>query len=227
MANNVTTTSGLPQTNTVVATDRLVVLYQANTSAPSTRTITVNNFVNAISISSSSIKNSNNKSLTVDANGNVELPGGGLIGNYIENNPSSGIDLYGYVNANTTYAPNTDITSYVSLTYSLDGNASNSNTTGYAYLAGYSNSSSNNYNNISFIVQLPNSNTTLFPGKTLGWEFFSEDNNFGLLWPDGTTQKTAYNIVGPYANSTTAAAGGVAVKSLYYDTNGNVKIRLS
>lgn len=82
MANNVTTTSGLPQTNTVVATDRLVVLYQANTSAPSTRTITVNNLVNAISTNiSGPYSNSTTaaaggvavKSLYYDTNGNVKI----------------------------------------------------------------------------------------------------------------------------------------------------------
>jgi hypothetical protein len=226
MTDNARKTSELPTANTIGSSDRLVFLYQANTSTPSTRTITVNSFVNSISISS--IKNSNNKSLTVDANGNIELPGGGLVGNYIENTVSNGLDLYGYVDANTVYNfGNVDITSYVSLTYSIDGNASNSNTTGYAYLAGYSNGSSNNYNNISFIVQLPNSNTTLYPSGSAYIEFFSEGNNVGLTWPDGTFQTTAYKISGPYANSTTAAAGGIAINGLYYDSDGNVKIRLT
>lgn len=37
-------TSELPTANTIGSSDRLVFLYQANTSAPSTRTITVSHF---------------------------------------------------------------------------------------------------------------------------------------------------------------------------------------
>jgi hypothetical protein len=34
-------------------------------------------------------------------------------------------------------------------------------------------------------------------------------------------------ILGPFANNTDANTGGVALKSLYYDSSGNVKIRLT
>jgi hypothetical protein len=34
-------------------------------------------------------------------------------------------------------------------------------------------------------------------------------------------------ILGPFANNTAANTGGVALNSLYYDSSGNVKIRLT
>ena len=55
MASNAVTVSQLPQTNTVISTDRIVVLYNASGNTAlgntSTRTIAVNNFVNSISSS--------------------------------------------------------------------------------------------------------------------------------------------------------------------------------
>ena len=44
MTDNARKTSELPTANTIGRSDRLVFLYQANTSAPSTRTIAVSNF---------------------------------------------------------------------------------------------------------------------------------------------------------------------------------------
>jgi len=44
MTDNAKKTSELATSNTIASSDRLVFLYQANTSSPSTRTITVRNF---------------------------------------------------------------------------------------------------------------------------------------------------------------------------------------
>ena len=35
------------------------------------------------------------------------------------------------------------------------------------------------------------------------------------------------SVTGPYANDTAAASGGIAINSLYYDSTGTVKIRLT
>lgn len=48
MTDNAKRTSELPTANTIGSSDRLVFLYQANTSSPSTRTITRQNFMASI-----------------------------------------------------------------------------------------------------------------------------------------------------------------------------------
>jgi hypothetical protein len=61
------------------------------------------------------------------------------------------------------------------------------------------------------------------------WDFSPQ----GILnAPAGAQIKFSDNTVitsirGPYVNDTAASSGGVALKSLYYDSSGNVKIRLT
>jgi hypothetical protein len=120
---------------------------------------------------------------------------------------SNGLDLY------STAADNA---AWVSLSYSHTGNdAANASTTGYAWL-----NVGTVANTISFNVQLPADDASTF-----FWSFRGADG--ALEFPDATLQTTAYNISGPFADDSEAAAGGVALNGLYYDASGNVKIRLT
>lgn len=79
MTDNARKVSELPTANTVASSDRLVFLYNANTGAPSTRTITVSNFTtNLVSgpYASDSAANTAGvplKGLYYDSSGNVKI----------------------------------------------------------------------------------------------------------------------------------------------------------
>lgn len=79
MTDNAKKTSELATANTIASSDRLVFLYQANSSAPSTRTITVRNFTtNLVSGPYASDAAANTagvplNGLYYDASGNVKI----------------------------------------------------------------------------------------------------------------------------------------------------------
>lgn len=79
MTDNAKKTSELATANTIAGSDRLVFLYQANSSAPSTRTITVKNFTtNLISGPYTNDATANTAGVALnglyyDASGNVKI----------------------------------------------------------------------------------------------------------------------------------------------------------
>lgn len=79
MTDNAKKTSELATANTVAGSDRLVFLYQANSSSPSTRTITVKNFTtNLVSGPYASDAAANTAGVALlglyyDASGNVKI----------------------------------------------------------------------------------------------------------------------------------------------------------
>ena len=204
MTDNARKTSELPTANTIGNSDRLVFLYQANTSAPSTRTITANNFANSVSISR--LRNGN-ATLTMSNTGIVTVTTGNTVGYIGDVELADGIDVY------ATAAQNS---SWVTLAYSHSGNsASNTSLTGYAWLA-----NGQIANTVDFNIALPTPN-----GTSYVWAFTGANST--ISFPDGSAQNTAYAIAGPYADDAAAATGGIALNGLYYTAAGNVKIRLS
>ena len=141
MTDNARKTSELPTANTIGNSDRLVFLYQANTSAPSTRTITANNFANSVSISR--LRNGN-ATVSLANTGIISIPAGNTTA-YIGDleNVGNGLDIY--ASANTS--------SWVSLTYGYSNDAANGMATGYAYL--YKQDYAGSNNTIVFAIQLP------------------------------------------------------------------------
>lgn len=77
MTDNAKKTSELPTANTVSSSDRLVVLYQANTSSPSTRTISISNLSSALNISADRLTSANS-TLRLFSNGALQFPDGSL-----------------------------------------------------------------------------------------------------------------------------------------------------
>jgi hypothetical protein len=198
-------TSELATANTIAGSDRLVFLYQANSASPSTRTVSLNNVANSISLSR--LRNSN-ATFSMSNTGIITVTTGNTVGYIGDLELSNGIDIY---------SSDGEGSIWVTLAYSYTGNdAANTEVTGYAYLR----TSFSTPNTVSFNIELPKSN-----GQAASWVFEPETNT--IVFPDNTEQTTAYNISGPYANSTLAAAGGVAINGLYYDSDGNVKIRLT
>lgn len=181
MTDNARKTSELPTANTIGSSDRLVFLYQANTSTPSTRTITLGNLANSLAISSNRLtsgpnaNNANNPGpyyFTLDSNSVVTFSSAysnGTVGQIgaAEGNNAPGID---YASSNGSL--------YTSLTYTLEGGSIAAGLgTGYAYLqytGGYN--TPNGANGIAFYVQtnVGGANGTFGPI----WSFF----------PDGSLQ---------------------------------------
>lgn len=205
MTDNAKKTSELATANTIAGSDRFVFLYQANSSAPSTRTITVNNFANSFNLTR--LKNAN-ATLTIDNTGIVAVTIGNTVGYIGDVESANGLDIYASGGAGA---------GWVSMTYSLSGNdAVDSTVTGYAYLGP---GGSQNPDSVNFAINIPaNSSFGSY------WTFYGANST--IEFPDSTHQSTAYSISGPFADDTAAAAGGIALNGLYYDASGNVKIRL-
>lgn len=197
-------TSELATANTAAGSDRLVFLYQANSSAPSTRTITVNNFANSIALSR--LKNAN-ASLSMDNTGILTVSIGNTVGYIGDAENTNGLDLY---------ASASDNAAWVSLTYSVSGNDATGSNTAYAWLQ----TSNAEQGSAYFGVTLP-------ANSMFGYSWYFDGSDGTLMFPDYTKQTTAYNISGPYADDTAAAAAGVALNALYYTADGSVKIRLT
>lgn len=204
MTDNAKKTSELATANTIAGSDRLVFLYQANSSAPSTRTVSLNAVANSISVPR--LRNGNAVVSLAD-NGVITFPIGNTVGYIGDIELSNGLDFYSSGGENS---------SWTTMSFSYTGNdAANGDVTGYAYLQ-----VGPTPNTVTFNVQLPRAN-----GETVFW--FFDPENYSIVFPDNTRQTTAYNISGPYADDTEAATGGIALNGLYYDASGNVKIRLT
>ena len=177
MTDNARRTSELPTANTIGGSDRLVFLYQANTAAPSTRTITLSNLSSFISVnklvSGPNANNANNSGpyyFTFDNNAIATFPsvyGNGAIGQFGSVEGTYGID---YASANGSL--------WTSLTYTMPGgNAAIGTNTSYAWLGGnFGYNSPDSANLASFFIQLPsNANST----ASVGWAF-NPDGSFIL-----------------------------------------------
>lgn len=218
MTDNAKKISELATANTIANSDRLVFLYQANSSAPSVRTITATNFANNIAISG--LRNSN-ATMTLANTGIVTVQIGNNTAQIGDVEQTNSLDFY--VTGNNG--------NWISLTYGLNGStvATEYSNTAYAFLYGYNSANVTNTipDSAGFSLQIPSSNNTL-SGFAV-WSFQS-DMTYGtvdMTFPDGTKQTTAYKIhSGPYSNHGQAAAGGVPINGLYYDSQGHVLIRL-
>ena len=170
MTDNARKTSELPTANTIGSSDRLVFLYQANTSTPSTRTITLGNLANSLAISSNRLtsgpnaNNTNNPGpyyFTLDSNSVVTFPSAysnGAIGQLGSVEGIYGIDL-----------ASSNGSTWTSLTYTvLGGNVATGANTGYAYLASTGGGDTpDGANGIGFYIQLP-ANGAVY---SVGWNF--------------------------------------------------------
>ena len=84
-------------------------------------------------------------------------------------------------------------------------------------------------NNANLSISTRGTGKLLLSSNNYVWDFSPE----GILnAPAGAQIKFSdntviTNITGPYVNDGAAGSGGVALKSLYYDSSGNVKIRLT
>lgn len=207
MTDNAKKTSELPTANTIGNSDRILFLYNANTSAPSTRTITASNFANNIAISG--LRNSN-ATMTLANTGIVALASANTIGYIGDLEAADGLNLYSTASQNSAW---------VSLSFSYTGNvASNSTVTGYFYLQRAPDSA----NTVDAIIQLPLADQS---GNTNTWVFGGANGT--VTFPDSTIQSTAFRVYGgPYNNDSHAASGGVPLNGLYYDNQGHLVIRL-
>lgn len=207
MTDNAKKTSELPTANTIGNSDRILFLYNANTSAPSTRTITASNFANNIAVSG--LRNAN-ATATMSNTGVITVTTGNTVGYIGDLELSDGLDLY------STAAQNS---SWVSLSFSYTGNvASNSTVTGYMYLQ----RAPSNANSVDALIQLPYDDQS---GNTNLWIFGGANGT--ITFPDSSVQSTAFRIYGgPYNNDSQAASGGVPINGIYYDNQGHLVIRL-
>lgn len=175
MANDSKRTSELNIATSLSANDRLVVLTNP-ASAAQTQTITVNNFVNSISVST--LKNGNN-TISISNTGLLIFPDGVNFGANIEGD-ASGFDIY---------APST--LNYIGMTYGpipSIGKASYFNY--YKEQPGDPNTSSHGLS-----LQLWTGNST----NTLTDWYWSSNGSF--TFPDTTLQYTAFNTNTSYTFS--------------------------